>query len=1836
MKTKRFLALLTALVMVMAIVPGLAFAADGDIIEVVATKSMTANILDKKINGDTINITGRDANSLYVYHANWNQRNAYVGFDLKDRFTADQLSGKTALQSATLSVNCLDAATIGQPTVSLVAIDNTIWSDDKYPEVSELGLPAYNATGESLTEVPEGMTVIDEQDITKTGVYEFDVTDYVRNNLDTISKNGASFALISITKQLYIVNNEKNLEALKVLFEGKNGTTKPKLTLKFGEVGEVVVSLKSGNTELLKTTVNNLVIGDKYTPTEELAPAVVISNGKIYTRKGNLTETTVAKNTNVSIEYDEGVTITAEAFEGGMAPMLPTVFKEIKEGKIIDSTVKWVNTDGKYSMEGVTGVTVDVTLWKSEYTPEIFYCSGTSNGANFGWKTDLKYNYSAGHAIFEAIISTKKGTAEDAKDPSNRLLSYGNSSTGSFDGTGPIMRYLNNKSVFEYHDGGWKDSTVTCEAEKTYIIHTEVNLDDKTYRMYAEEQDTGVINEITNGPAKFRNQELANIDRVFFHGDDLAQGVQGDPNGCPTVVILNHLEAWQDGYTEITVTYKAGETEVSPTKTTKAATDSAYVENGVEKLVKKDGKLYILKDVNAVPAIENVDADHNVLNVEYTNVEAETPEIEDANTVVGQAPVLPATVNVPFSDGQYLPYSVKWNDVDVSAAGTKTASGTIEELDLNVTCTVNIKSIVPDDGSELGKVSIATNNGGWNWYVEPSGTHIQPGDDLASRYEGKTKDIDGNTITYTSNNGYVFQHDKTYMGWVEDCGDIVVAEYDHDTDEYKRVVIHEKLESDDHNNPAVVVLPDGRIMAVYTMHTNEPYMYFRVTKEPEDITKGWWPEQYYYCKTDNNMEANSHDYNATYPTIFLVHDDPDANGDVIYAGWRGVHWKPTMAKFPMPDEYGRFGTKTDGEIVPVMGQTQVANTSYSSFDDGGRNDGQRRPYTKYDYDCERNKIYITYTANHPDNDKRNHIYYMTLDIATQMLLTASGNELQPLPKENKEEYKEQGALDADGNHTNGQWGVMTVPLHDVYPDLVVFDASQLTGASFTDFNGINNERRGWTWDIAHNEKGEPCIVYADITATPPGENGELPTWYQPEVNGNTRSHHYYWYARWDSEANEWVNTFLTYGGKWFHQNATQERCYSGGLTFDHNAKDANVIYLSIPTEGEYGNVFEIYRWESDDHGATWTKRQALTKDSPVPNARPNAIYNYKMNDDGTNAGPRLLWISGEYRYWMNYEYKTGVKTDFPDMVTQDDPEMFADAALEVNGEEIDKLPTGETTFNGKFVVSNTSIGDGQAKFALAHYDSTGKLIKFETEDREIPARSVPQTSLSGADKDSNRGNGLSAMGDPQVEVNIPYTANIKAGDKIKLFAWNMGIEHPMSPIIAIPVEISTDGSKYLYAEDFTFEAEDKLMLDKESFNEWTGKIYDSNGVAKDMNDSDYAAVAKTAFGNSGIHLYRVDGDASGQGVMASHSLPTTDGKDFTLEFDMRYINEWSWNDVQNVGFTLSHGVPEKIGDTDHPSAIQFRQTTAWGDENGRNNTLQNRASVAFDSGNLSEIGKYTTLYRVDNDPDPDRYTDVPYHNKGGSNNGGGAGRYDTREVVTKNTLGEVYIHDYVDSLMVGALYHVTVDVHPSVQLANITVFDGYRAVECVVPFNTGTGVDWEANPIDTISFSIGQEKWGELYVDNIKMYLSEEGSALKTVEILPVSGTAMTIGSTWNMLPIGDAYVFFNPEDGKVMEVASQSTVVGGTVGTWDYNGGDNQKFYLEETEGGYYLKGKQSNLYIGVDDTGATTLKDKADATVFTVTETGEPASAAVLEIVEMIEDGTYEATISAVFDEE
>ncbi|MBQ8003450.1 MAG: hypothetical protein IJ297_08425, partial [Clostridia bacterium] len=504
--------------------------------------------------------------------------------------------------------------------------------------------------------------------------------------------------------------------------------------------------------------------------------------------------------------------------------------------------------------------------------------------------------------------------------------------------------------------------------------------------------------------------------------------------------------------------------------------------------------------------------------------------------------------------------------------------------------------------------------------------------------------------------------------------------------------------------------------------------------------------------------------------------------------------------------------------------------------------------------------------------------------------------------------------------------------------------------------------------------------------------------------------------------------------------------------------------------GEYGNMFEIYRWESEDHGATWTIREPLTQNSKACNARPNAIYNYKMDEDGGNLGPRLLWMQGEYRYWMNYEYKTGIMTDFAadGFTTQDDPEMFADAALYVDGEKIDKLPTGEATLTAKFNITNISIGDGTVTVGIAHYNKDNTLLDVQLErDILVPARSVPQTGIIGAPKRED--GSLSRMGDDEIKPEIEYTATFAEGDKIKLLCWNMGIEHPYSSIMTTPFTMSTDGDGYIFKENFTYEGDELLMLDNDetTFNGWVGNRY-YDGRAEAFTEDCYAGIIKAPFGNTALHLYH-KGDG---GVMASHTLPDTNGKDFELKFTIRYINELSWNNTQNAGFSLSNNIPGYANNiADSSCAFQFRHNVQWQDENGRGTNGYVRRTRWFDGNVLTHIFHGG----IPRDMETDGLERADYHK--------GVGYFDPEK--------GFYIHDYNDALMAGSLYYFTVKVSPSEKTITMSIHDGYREITHTEDYVDKDSYDWDNNPINAITFNIGNEKWGEMYVDDITMKVLE-------------------------------------------------------------------------------------------------------------------------------------------------
>ena len=198
-----------------------------------------------------------------------------------------------------------------------------------------------------------------------------------------------------------------------------------------------------------------------------------------------------------------------------------------------------------------------------------------------------------------------------------------------------------------------------------------------------------------------------------------------------------------------------------------------------------------------------------------------------------------------------------------------------------------------------------TSDGAWCWFADPRAVY----------YEGK--------------------HKRTYVGWVNKGGDIKIAHYDHKTKKITTATLKEKLEYDDHANPAILILPDGRLMAFYSPHCGEP-MAYRISKNPEDISS--WSEE---IKIETNTEGK---FGYTYPNPIQLAKEENK----IYLFWRGGSFKPC------------YTVSQDG-INWSQAKTLIEGSG-------------SRPYIKFASNGV-DKIHFAFTDGHPRVELKNSIYY---------------------------------------------------------------------------------------------------------------------------------------------------------------------------------------------------------------------------------------------------------------------------------------------------------------------------------------------------------------------------------------------------------------------------------------------------------------------------------------------------------------------------------------------------------------------------------------------------------------------------------------------------------------------------------------------------------------------------------------------------------------------------------------------------------------------------------------------------------------------------------------------
>jgi len=174
----------------------------------------------------------------------------------------------------------------------------------------------------------------------------------------------------------------------------------------------------------------------------------------------------------------------------------------------------------------------------------------------------------------------------------------------------------------------------------------------------------------------------------------------------------------------------------------------------------------------------------------------------------------------------------------------------------------------------------------------------------------------------------VYDDGRTYTGYVTAAGDVGVASFDHRAHELRRSIVARAFQRDDHAAPALQVMPDGRVMALWSAHRGRQ-MYYRVTKRPGDV---------FDWGNTRVIGTNAPGYDT------YTYANPIRLGRRLFVFWRAE-----------------------------AGASAAGQAAYTVSDDGGETwepgrvllqNATQRPYVKYD--GRGDTIHVAYTEGHPN------------------------------------------------------------------------------------------------------------------------------------------------------------------------------------------------------------------------------------------------------------------------------------------------------------------------------------------------------------------------------------------------------------------------------------------------------------------------------------------------------------------------------------------------------------------------------------------------------------------------------------------------------------------------------------------------------------------------------------------------------------------------------------------------------------------------------------------------------------------------------------------------------
>ncbi len=209
--------------------------------------------------------------------------------------------------------------------------------------------------------------------------------------------------------------------------------------------------------------------------------------------------------------------------------------------------------------------------------------------------------------------------------------------------------------------------------------------------------------------------------------------------------------------------------------------------------------------------------------------------------------------------------------------------------------------------------------------------------------EDYVKISDNGSWCWFSDPRAIYVNEKYYGGYVDSIGNIWSFSYNPDNQEIKHFLHYEKLDKDDHANPSIARLKDGRLITFFSGHggMGQTPLYYRISKNKADISQ--WGELLQVGTATSKL------FNTCYSNPAIL----SSENDRIYLFYRGADFRFKMS---YSDDLKNWSEE----------KTMVKSV---------RSDYAVRPYVKVSNNG-KDRIHIAFTDGHPRNEYQNSIHYV--------------------------------------------------------------------------------------------------------------------------------------------------------------------------------------------------------------------------------------------------------------------------------------------------------------------------------------------------------------------------------------------------------------------------------------------------------------------------------------------------------------------------------------------------------------------------------------------------------------------------------------------------------------------------------------------------------------------------------------------------------------------------------------------------------------------------------------------------------------------------------------------